>query len=158
MEFIQTNRFRFIFFLIAGLGITSPCYSAAATDKTTTEEIKQETRELLQALKAYGVDQRDEAIGQARSALQNLDRRIETLENNMVEQWGEMDQAAREKAQASLRALRQQRTQVAEWYGSLKSSSAGAWGHIKQGFSSAYKALHEAWEKSESEFKSDKQN
>jgi len=82
MKFIQTNRYSFIFLLIAGLGMTSPCF-AAATDKTTTEEIKQETRELLQALKSYGVDQRDEAIAQARAALRNLDKRIETLENRI---------------------------------------------------------------------------
>jgi len=111
--------------------------------------------ELLQALKAYGVDQRDKALEHASTALENLDNRIETLESHMLENWDEMDQAARDKAQASLQTLRQQRTQVAEWYGSMKSSSASAWGHIKEGFSSAYRALHGAWEKSEKEFSTD---
>ena len=69
----------------------------------------------------------------------------------MLEQWDEMDQAARDKSRASLQALREQRTRVAEWYGSLKSGSAEAWGHIKQGFSSAYEALNQAWEESEAE-------
>lgn len=76
----------------------------------------------------------------------------------MLEQWDDMDQAAREQARASLQALREQRTRVAEWYGSMKSSSAGAWGHIKQGFSKAYQALHEAWEQSEREFHADGTN
>ncbi|MCZ6667654.1 MAG: hypothetical protein O6932_03195 [Gammaproteobacteria bacterium] len=75
----------------------------------------------------------------------------------MLEQWEEMDQATRNKIQKSLQALRQQRTRVAEWYGSMKSSSASAWEHMKQGFSSAYTALHEAWEESEKEFNSDNQ-
>jgi hypothetical protein len=157
MKLIKTIRYPVIFMLIAGLGMTLPGYSASSTDKTTTEEIKQETIELLQALKAYGVDQKDKAVEQARVALENLDDRIERLETEMLEQWEEMDQATRKKTQESLQALRQQRTRVAEWYGSMKSSSASAWEHMKQGFSSAYTALHEAWENSEKEFNSDEQ-
>jgi len=136
--------------LIAGLCLSAPSF---ATDKgaATAEDIKQETAELLQALKSYGAEQRDQALDRSQAALENLDRRIETLESAMLEQWQEMDQAARDRTRASLQALREQRTRVAEWYGSLKSGSADAWGHIKQGFSSAYEALHEAWEQSESE-------
>ena len=33
----------------------------------------------------------------------------------------------------------------------FKKSSADAWGHINKGFSVAYKALYDAWEKSEKE-------
>ena len=69
----------------------------------------------------------------------------------MLDQWDDMDKAAREKGRASLQALREQRTRVAEWFGSLKSSSASAWGHIKQGFSAAYQDLQGAWENSEQE-------
>ena len=119
------------------------------------QDIKQETVELLQARKAYGVDQRDKALKQARTALDNLDNRIEQLESHMLEHWDEMDQAARDQAQASLQTLRQERTRVAKWYGSMKSSSASAWGHMKEGFSSAYRALHGAWQKSEKEFSND---
>ena len=67
-----------------------------------------------------------------------------------------MDAAAREKARARLKELRSQRTQVAEWYGSLKSSSGDAWEHMKEGFSDAYTALHDAWEKAAKDFSSDK--
>ena len=155
MKLIRTNHYRFIVLLLAALGMTSPVFAATSNDDTTAQDIKQETMELLQALKAYGVDQRDKALEHASTALENLDNRIETLESHMLENWDEMDQAARDKAQASLQTLRQQRTQVAEWYGSMKSSSASAWGHIKEGFSSAYRALHGAWEKSEKEFSTD---
>jgi hypothetical protein len=51
-----------------------------------------------------------------------------------------------------MKALRRQRTGVAEWYGSLKTSSSDAWEHIKKGFSDAYESLSEAWEKPEKEF------
>ena len=74
----------------------------------------------------------------------------------MLEQWDEMDAAARARTRESLQALREQRTRVAEWYGSLKSGSANAWEHIRQGFSSAYEAMLEAWEKSEHELRPDR--
>jgi hypothetical protein len=54
-----------------------------------------------------------------------------------------------------MKALRKQRTQVAQWYGSLEHSSLDAWGQMKKGFSAAYIDLHDAWEKSEQEFRSD---
>ena len=150
MTLTMLNRLACWLMLIAGLGLATPSF---ATDKdgATAEDIKQETAELLEALRSYGAEQRDQALERSQSALQNLDRRIEALESSMLEQWNEMDQAAREKSRASLQALREQRTRVAEWYGSLKSGSAEAWGHIKQGFSSAYQALNQAWENSEAE-------
>ena len=135
------------------LALVSP--PAAAAEDDSAANIKQQTVELLQALKSYGAEQRDEALARSRAALDNLDRRIESLESKMLDQWDDMDQDAREQARASLQALREQRNRVAEWYGSMKTSSAGAWGHIRQGFSQAYEALHEAWEKSEQEFRSE---
>jgi hypothetical protein len=155
MKIVTATRYTLLFLLIALSGMTLPGYAAESADQATTEDIKQETRELLQALKAYSVDQRDEAVEQARGALDKLDQRIDTLENHAREHWDEMDQAARDKASASLQALREQRTLVAEWYGSLKNSSGNVWGHVKQGFSTAYEALHEAWKKSEQEISSD---
>ena len=140
--------------LSAAAGLAASGVSIAATESASAEQIRQETVQLLQALESYGAEQRDEALARSRAALENIDRRIETLESKMLDQWGDMDQATREQARASLQALREQRTRVAEWYGSMKSSSVSAWGHIKEGFSKAYRSLQEAWEKSEREFSS----
>ena len=139
--------------LIASLGLGP---GLAAAEETTAADIRRETSELLQALKSYGAEQRDEAIEKSRAALESLDRRIEALESRMLEQWDEMDQAARDRTRASLQALREQRTRVAEWYGSLRTGSTNAWIQIRQGFSSAYQAMLEAWEKSEDEIRPDK--
>jgi hypothetical protein len=139
MKYTTTTRYRMIILVLASLAMAATGFSAAAGDTTSAEDIKQETAELLEALKAYSTEQRDAAVEQSRAALQNLD------------QWDQMDQATRARTRASLQALREQRTRVAEWYGSLKSSSAEAWGHIKQGFSEAYRTLNENWQKSEVE-------
>ena len=152
MKFVKTSCCALMFTWVVLYGIAPLCFAETESGKTSIEEVKQETQEVIQAVKGYTADQRDEAIRKTKAALASLDKRIDNLETRIDNNWNEMDKAAREKARASLRALRKQRTQAAEWYGSLKSSSADAWGHMKKGFSDAYKALYDAWEKSVKEF------
>ena len=147
----------FLGLLIAVSGIAAPGLAQTTKDSDTIEKIEQETRDLLQSLKTYTIEQRDEAIQKTKVALDNLDQRIDTMETSIDNNWEKMDAAARAKARDSLRALRRQRTQVAEWYGSLKNSSAAAWGHMKQGLADAYRALYKAWQQSEKDFRPDKQ-
>ena len=140
---------------IAVLGTTSLCYAGPSSDNGSIGEVKREARDFIHALKAYSADQRDEALRKAKAALDDLDQRIDVLERRIDDNWDKMDKAARRHARDSMDALRKRRTQVAEWYGSLKNSSVDAWGHMKKGFSDAYKSLYDAWEKSEKEFGSD---
>ncbi|MCJ7764582.1 MAG: hypothetical protein MUP09_01405 [Thiovulaceae bacterium] len=142
--------------LIGMLGITPLCYGGTSSDKTTVEEVKKETQDLLKTLSAYTVDQKDEAIDKTKAALDSLDKRIDALEKDVDKSWDKMDKATREKARASLKELRKQRTQAAEQYGSLKNSTGDAWEHVKKGFSDSYQDLTNAWEKSEKEFGADK--
>jgi chromosome segregation ATPase len=136
---------------VTALLIASP-FDAQARDKTPLEEVKKETKELIEALKTYTAEQREEAVEKTKSALDKLDRRIDSLENRVDKDWDKMDRAARQNARESLRTLRRQRTRAAEWYGGFRNSSAEAWGHMKKGFSDAYRSLSEAWQKSEKEF------
>jgi hypothetical protein len=156
MKIANTNRGAWPLALIAMLLIAPPCFAQSSKEQTTMEDIKQETQDLMQSLKAYTIAQRDEALQKTRAALDNLDQRIDAMETGIDNNWEKMDAAAREQARASLRALRKQRMQVAEWYGSLKSSSAEAWGHMKQGLADAYRSLYRAWEQSEKDFRADK--
>ncbi len=132
-------------------------YAETSGGETSIEEVKQKTQSLLETIKNYTAEQRDEAIRKSKAALDNMDQRIDALETHVYNNWDKMDQTAREKSRDSLAALRRQRTQVAEWYGSLKNSSSDAWGNMKKGFSDAYLALHDAWEKSEKEISPDKE-
>jgi len=157
MIFQEKVHCAFLFVLMGMLGVLTPSYAETPANKTSITEVKKETQDLLRALKSYTADQRDDAIQKTKATLDKLDKRIEALETRIHNNWDNMDKAARNNARASLKALRKQRTQVAEWYGRLKSSSAGAWDHMKQGLADAYKALHKAWEKAETEFASKKQ-
>jgi ABC-type transporter Mla subunit MlaD len=138
--------------LITAFGSGSLSLAQAATDKPTMEDVKKEVSEAAEAIKHYSADQRDEAINKAKAVMDTLDARIDKLKTSIDNQWGKMDQTARRKAQAALDDLKRQRRQTAESYQALKQSSAGAWEHMKKGFSDSYADLHDAWQKAEKEF------
>jgi len=141
--------------LIGMFGIVPACYGQSTTTETSIEDVQKETQDLLEVIASYTAEKRDEAIQQAKDGLQKLDNRIDALEKRVDDQWDKMSEAARSQTRENLRTLRKQRNEVAEWYGSLKSSSDEAWGHMKKGFSDAYKALEDAWVKSEKEFQAE---
>jgi len=138
--------------LIGILGVTPLCYAQAGNANTSIEEVKKETQDFLHTIGSYTADKRDEAVQKAKEGLDKVDKRIDALEARIDTNWDKMNDAARKEARENLSALRKQRNQVAEWYGSMKTSSAEAWDHMKKGFSDAYKTLEDAWEKSENEF------
>jgi hypothetical protein len=133
------------------LAVSLTC-TAYAGEKASIEDVKQETQDLLDALESYGANQRDMVVAKTRSALDRLDSRIDSLEARIDSSWEQMSAAARQNARRSLKTLRKQRIEAAEWYGGLKSSSSNAWVHVKNGFSDAYRELSEAWEQAEQEF------
>ena len=131
--------------LIAMLCLVPLGYTQASNDNTTIQDVKQETQDFISKLKGYTAEQRDEAVKQTAQALKNLDNRIDALETRIYNGWDQMDKAAREDAQISLKELRQQRVALAEWYGSLKNSSVSDWEQMKKGFSDTYTAVVDAW-------------
>ena len=120
-------------------------------EQTTMKEVKQEMQDVIQVLKEYGIDQRDEAIKETKAALEKMDNHIDAMQTRIDNNWDKMNETAQEKAKATLKALRKQRAQLAEWQDSLKSSSAAAWEDIKKGFSDAYSSFYDAWEKAKNE-------
>lgn len=124
----------------------------SARDGTTADDMKKEVKEAVQAIKKYSSEQRDQAVKDVRTALENLDARIDRMQNRMENQWNEMDQASRKKFNETLLALRTKRNELSEWYGGMKHGSADAWEHVKSGFVESYEALANAFDKAESEF------
>jgi hypothetical protein len=142
--------------LIGLLGGAPVCYAQTTNNDTSIEDVKKETQDMLQAIGTYSADKRDEAVQKAKDGMNNLDKRIDALEARIDENWEKMSDAARKEARENLQALRKQRNKVAEWYGSMRTSSAAAWDQMKEGFSAAYKDLTDAWEKSKKEFNTSK--
>jgi hypothetical protein len=123
-----------------------------ASPSTSMSEVKHDVADTAQAIKNYTVKQKDEAVKKAREALDDLDARIDRMQTRLDKKWNQMSQGAREKALATERGLRKERTEAAEWYGGLKHSSAKAWGDVKSGFVKSYEALADAVHKAEREY------
>jgi ElaB/YqjD/DUF883 family membrane-anchored ribosome-binding protein len=141
-----------IFFGITSMPFADQTSAATDTNKTATEKIKEEGTDIARTIKSFTVKQRDEAVRKAKEALADIDTRIDRMESRFDKKWNQMDESAREKARATMRYLRHQRTEVAEWYGSLKHSSAAAWKDVKKGFSKSYEDLKAAFMKAEREY------
>lgn len=119
------------------------------------DQVKHEWGEAVEVLGNYSAAQRDAAVASAERTLTAMDQRIERLEARTRQQWGKLTQSAREARELTLRKLRAQRNQVAEWYGGMKHSSAGAWESVKQGFIDSYAVLSESFSAAREEFGDD---
>lgn len=127
----------------------APRADDAADGVPSAEEVRQKLGSAVDAIRRYGSDKRDEAAQKAKVALELLDRRMDALEAEIDRNWERMDSAARVRSREALRALQDERVAVAEWYGSLKSSTASAWEETRQGFVKAYQSLQRDWEDAE---------
>lgn len=153
------SRIFFIFNMIMMvIAIVVPLTHAQSVsrDSSKASDVKKETQELISAMQNYSVEQRDKALKEAKQAIEKLDNRISDLESRIDKSWDSMNKQSREAAKSNLKALRLKRTEVAESYGSLKTSSGNAWTEMKKGFSDAYQAVSHSWEKATNEF--DKNN
>ncbi|TMH78065.1 MAG: hypothetical protein E6H49_15500 [Betaproteobacteria bacterium] len=119
----------------------------ASGGKNSAKELSKKAGEAGRAIKDYTVGQRDEALTQAKAALDDVDARIRRMERKLDNEWDKMDQAARKRSRAALNALRRERGELAEWYGGLKHGSAESWEQVKAGFVKSYEALRESFAK-----------
>lgn len=127
---------------------TALALPVAAQDQnaiTTADEVRAEISEAMDAIVAYTEQERDQAVTEAREALNRLDAEIDQREQAARENWAEMSEAARETADARLKDLRQARNRLGERYGALESSADNAWDELKTGFSDSWNDFSEAW-------------
>ncbi len=121
-------------------------------DETTAKDVGKKLDEAGTAIKDYSVEQRDEAVKNARAALDDLDAKINRLAADIDSKWEKLDASARKKAYESMDKLRKERNDAAEWMGALKHSSKEAWGEVKNGFAKSYEALSNSFSKAKEEF------
>lgn len=130
-------------YLLAAILAGSMTAPVLGEDGPPRADLGKETREFIGALQTYTAEQRDRALEKSRAALERLDARLEELEADLASRWDRMDAAARAESRESLRNLRRQRIELAEWFGGLRSGSAKAWDDVKEGFADAYRSLQE---------------
>jgi hypothetical protein len=131
---------------LAALLVLSPLSLAgdASGTKTTAKDVSRKADDTARAVGKYTVEQRDEAVKTAKSALDEMDARIHKLDAKVEREWEQMDQAARKKARAAQSALRKEREEAAVWYAKLKDASAESWEEVKSGFVKSYESLKDS--------------
>lgn len=122
-----------------------PATAQSTNAVTSAEDVRAEISQAMDAIAAYSEEQGEQAITEARAALDRLDTEIETREQALREGWAEMSDAARETARAQLRDLRQARNRLGERFGALQAGTTSAWDELKTGFADAWSAFSAAW-------------
>ena len=121
-------------------------------EKTDMAEVRKETNEALQSIKAYSIDKKNEAMAKAKEMMDKMDAKIDELEKQSSEKWQQMSEASRKKSEETLKELRKKRNDIAEWYGGMKQSSSKAWEEVKKGFVDSYHSLQKAFDKAAEKF------
>lgn len=152
---MEKRSFFAVLIITVTLGLSLASCSKSDDDVATARDVEEETRELINTLRQYTANQREEAVEEASQALERLDEKINELEARIDNNWDTMTQQAREDAQANLNSLREQRSELAGWYERFRNSSAGAWDEMKKGFTDAYQVMSDSWVNARREFEAD---
>ncbi|SDJ42872.1 hypothetical protein [Lutimaribacter saemankumensis] len=124
--------------------------TAQGTDAVTSAEaVRAEISQAIDAIATYSEEQGEQAVTEARAALDRLDSEIETREQALREGWAEMSEEARKTARAQLQDLRKARNRLGERFGALQAGTASAWDELKAGFADAWDAFSEVWSDTE---------
>ena len=126
--------------------------NVVAADKGPAKE----TKEAIAAIGDYTVEQKDKAVDKAKEMMDEIDDRMHVLEGKMEAGWDDMQQSTKDKYNSTMKSLRKQRNDLAEWYGSMKHSSKDAWQEVKNGFSKSYDTLVQSWQTAEDEMEKEK--
>lgn len=117
-------------------------------DAAMTKDIEQ----AVEALKHTAAAQKDAALQKAKLTLDDMNKQIKQLENQLNDDWSDLNQFARQSNSATLDKLHDQRDELSRRYDELKSSSASAWDNAKQGFIDSYNKLKETIGNAQEEF------
>lgn len=95
--------------------------------ETKAEAAKREWGEFVQAMDALSEEQRDKALASARERLQDLDAKIEELQNNLQHKGNEMSAQSREQQKNLSHELEQQAQSLEQWLDGAAAESESAW-------------------------------
>lgn len=115
---------------VAALALSS-AFSMAA-EPTTWEKIK-----------SFAHDSKKEAVAEGKKAIAATDKKLAELKKEMSKSTGE----AKKAHEQNMKELQAKRKEAQVQLDKMQKSAANTWDATKEGFSNAYKDLHEAYEK-----------
>jgi gas vesicle protein len=111
----------------------------AAIGQTAT----QKAGEAVDAIKAYSVDKKNDAVAHSKKLLSDIDGRIKELQTEASRSSGETKAAM----QQQLKELQVMRDKAAKKADELGKASADTWDSVKGGFADAYSDLQKGYDK-----------
>lgn len=134
--------------VIAALVIAIPL-SGPVIGETTSDKLAKETKEAMEAFKAYMVEKKNDAIEHGKVLLDKTDAEIDVLQAKADDASGD----AKVAYQKEIENLKQKREVAANKLDELEDASADSWDDAKDGFTEAYKALYDAYKEALANFK-----
>jgi uncharacterized protein YukE len=133
--------------VIAALVIAIPL-SGPTIGQTTSDELAKETKEAMEAFKAYMVEKKNDAVAHGKDLLKKTDAEIDKMQAKADEASGD----AKVAYQKEIEDLKQKREVAAKKLGELGDASSDSWDDAKEGFTEAYKALYDAYKEAVANF------
>jgi len=115
---------------------------------TSGEEVKQKTKEAVNAAGDYTVEKKAEFQKSMEENLASLKADLKALKAQASDKTGE----TKEKINAEIADLEKKQSQLQADLKKLKKSTGAAWSEIKNGMSKAWDATKESYEKAKSKF------
>lgn len=142
-KIIELTVIILIFSLMSAVSVFA---SDHESEKKTAEDAKNEMRKTIEAVESYSIGQKDQAVKAIRTALDDIDNRIDRLEKQFDQARDGMDRQSREQVREYLMEIRKQRENLSEWYGGMKYGSLQTWDTVKKGFIDTSYQLKETFE------------
>ena len=91
--------------LTALLGLSTIAFADGHNITASIEDVKKETKELLQTINSYGSDKKDELLKKSKKSLEKLDSRIDELESKVAAYEDEQERSQKESDESFVRFL-----------------------------------------------------
>ena len=137
-----------------GLGIIAAVlavvlYQAPLVAQTTAKDVSKKTADAWDAVKAYTVEKKNDAVAYGKNLVRETDGKIKQLEGKASKASGD----TKALYEREIKDLKAKRAQASKKLDEMGKASGAAWDSAKNGFADAYKDLHEAYDKAVAQFK-----
>ncbi len=112
---------------------------------TTSQEVRNEVGDAMDALRDYSAEQREEALATLDDALETIDAEIARREEFLRKGWADMSDTTRAAAAEALANMRTARNDLGELYGQLQAGADDAWDDMTAEVTAAWENLRDAW-------------
>ena len=144
-------------FILAAFSLFFVSGCGESGEEAGLQKGKEKAAPAVQAVNAEAGSQKDKFLKETEEALDALDERIHSFQEEMAERWSKMEPKARKEAKETLESMKKQRRALTQKLEKLRDSSAEAWEEMKKQFWESYESLRKSLEEEQPEPPKDKE-